>query len=84
MGQEKTPLGQRVYSAMKRIREEILNHCSTINAFYAVYYTSALDPPVGGLNACVRVPLGYKRETPVRLSQGNKSRQRPGPNLGRA
>ena len=26
MGQVKTPFGQRVYSAMKRIREEILNH----------------------------------------------------------
>ena len=25
MGQIKTPLGQRVYRAMKRIREEILN-----------------------------------------------------------
>ena len=31
---------------MKRIRGEILNHCSTINAFCAVYYTSVLDPPV--------------------------------------
>ena len=30
MGQEKTPLGQRVYNAMKRIRQEILHHCSTI------------------------------------------------------
>ena len=26
MGQVKTPFGQRVYSAMKHIREEILNH----------------------------------------------------------
>ena len=26
MGQVKTPLGQRVYSAMKRIRGEFLNH----------------------------------------------------------
>ena len=26
MGQVKTPLGQRVYSAIKRIRGEILNH----------------------------------------------------------
>ena len=26
MGQEKNPFGQEVYSAMKRIREEILNH----------------------------------------------------------
>ena len=47
MGQIKTPLGQRVYRAMKRIREEILNRCSSIEAFCAVYYTSTLDPPVG-------------------------------------
>ena len=26
MGQVKTPFGQKVYSAMKRIREEIFNH----------------------------------------------------------
>ena len=26
MGQVKTPFGQRIYSAMKHIREEILNH----------------------------------------------------------
>ena len=47
MGQIKTPLGQRVYRAMKRIQEEILNRCSSIEAFCAVYYTSTLDPPVG-------------------------------------
>ena len=29
MGQEKTPLGQRVYRTMKCIRQEILHHCST-------------------------------------------------------
>ena len=42
-----TPLGQRGYRAMKHIREEILNRCSSIEAFCAVYYTSTLDPPVG-------------------------------------
>ena len=47
MGQIKTPLGQRVYRAMKRIREEIINRCSSIEAFCVVYYTSTLDPPVG-------------------------------------
>ena len=47
MGQVKTPFGQRDYRAMKRIQEEILNHCSSIEAFYAAYYTSMLDPPVG-------------------------------------
>src|SRR6185369_13761179 len=52
MGQIKTPLGQRVYRAMKRIREEILNRCSSIEASCIVYYTSTLDPPVG-----VRTPV---------------------------
>ena len=33
MGQVKTPFGQRVYNAMKRIREEIHNHCSTISVY---------------------------------------------------
>ena len=33
MGQEKTPLGQRVYRTMKRIRQEILHHCSTISVY---------------------------------------------------
>ena len=39
MGQVKTTLGQRDYRAMKRIRGEILDHCSTINVFFMVYYT---------------------------------------------
>ena len=49
MGQMNPLLCQRVHRAMKRIREDILNHCSTINVFCfcAVYYTSALDPAVG-------------------------------------
>ena len=34
MGQVKAPFSQRVYSAVKRIQEEILNHCSTINDFF--------------------------------------------------
>ena len=36
MGQEKTPLGQRVYRTMKRIRQEILDHCSTISIYLAM------------------------------------------------
>ena len=40
MGQVKAPLGQRVYRAMKRIWQEILNHCSTINVFFAVLKAS--------------------------------------------
>jgi len=47
MRQIKTPLGQRVYMAMKHIQEEILSRCSSIEAFCAEYYTSTLDPPVG-------------------------------------
>ena len=34
IGQVKTPFGQRVYSAMKRIREDILNHYSTISVYF--------------------------------------------------
>ena len=33
MGQEKTPLGQRVYRTMKCIRQGILHHCSTISDY---------------------------------------------------
>jgi hypothetical protein len=33
MGQEKTPLGQRVYKRMKCIRQEILDHCSAISIY---------------------------------------------------
>ena len=47
MGQIKTPLGQRVYRAMMHTQEEILNRCSSNEAFCAVYYTSTIDPPVG-------------------------------------
>ena len=47
MGQMKTPLGQRVYMATKRIQEDILSRYSSIEAFCVVYYTSTLDPPVG-------------------------------------
>ena len=47
MGQMKTPLGQRVYMATKRIQEDILSRYSSIEAFCAVCYTSTLDPPVG-------------------------------------
>ena len=53
MGQVKTPLGQRVYSMMKRIRGEILNHCSTVNFFFVVYYTSSLGPHVGVQRGCI-------------------------------
>ena len=31
-----------------------------------------VGPTCRGLNACVRVPLGYKRETPVRLSKARE------------
>ena len=33
MGQEKTPLGQRVYMTMKCIQQEILHRCSTISVY---------------------------------------------------
>ena len=66
MEQVKAPLGQRVYSAMKRTREDILNHCSTINVFFVVYYTSLWGPTCRGPTPVYASPLHYKRETPVR------------------
>ena len=69
MGQEKTPFGQRVYSAMKHIREEILNHCSTINVFLVVYYTSLLGPPVGVQRLCTRLPRAIKGGRPLEKAQ---------------
>ena len=33
MGQEKTPLDQRVYRTKKRIRQEILHHYNTISIY---------------------------------------------------
>ena len=65
MGQVKTPFGQRVYSAMKRIRGEILNHCNTINVFFVVNYTSSLGPPVGVQRLCTRLPCAIKRRRPL-------------------
>ena len=56
MGHVKTPLGQRVYRAMKRTRQEILHHYSIINIFFVVDYTSLLDPPVGVQRLCTRPP----------------------------
>ena len=76
MGQVKTPFDQRVYSAMKRIREEILNHYSTISVFLIVKYTYLLGLPVGVQHLCTRPPLLYKRETPVR--KGLRPRRSPG------
>ena len=66
MGQIKTPFGQRVYRAMKHIQEEILNRCSSIKTFCANILYIHIRPTCQGLNACVRVPLVYKRETLAR------------------
>ena len=54
MGQEKTPLGQRVYRTMKCIQQEILHHCSTIGVCL-VYIL--VGPTCRGSNACARVLL---------------------------
>ena len=64
-GQVNPLLGQRVHRAMKRIRGEILNHCSTINAFCVVYYTSALDPPVGVSTPVYASPWVIKGRRPL-------------------
>ena len=65
MGQVKTPLGQRVYSAMKRILGEIINHCNTINVFFVVYYTSLLGPSIGVQRLCTRPPCAIKGRRPL-------------------
>ena len=56
MGQVKTPLGQRVYSAMKRIREEILNTVAPLMPS-AQYTIHPRWTHLSGTNACVRVFL---------------------------
>ena len=63
MGQEKTPLGQRVYRAMKRIRQEI--HKALLMPFFVVYYTSSLGPPVGVQRLCTRLPCTIKGRRPL-------------------
>ena len=50
---------------MKRIREEILNRCSSIEASYVVYYTSLLSPPVGVRRLCTRPPCTIKGGRPL-------------------
>ena len=65
MGQIKTPLGQRVYRAMMRTQEEILNRCSSIEASYVVYYTSLLSPPVGVRRLFTRPPCTIKGGRPL-------------------
>ena len=63
MGQVKTPLGQRVCRAMKRIRQEI--HKALIMSFswYTIHPRWA---PCRGPTPVYAPPLRYKRETPVR------------------
>ena len=58
MGQVKTPLGQRVYRAMKRIQKEI--HKALLMSFWMVNYTSLLGPPVGVQRLCTRPPCAIK------------------------
>jgi len=71
-GQLNPLLGQRVHRAMKRIRREILNHCSTINAFRAVYYTSAMDPPVGVSTPVYASPWAIKGRRPLEKGQAEE------------
>ena len=65
LGHVKTPLGQRVYRAMKRIRQEILHHYSTINIFFVVDYTFLLDPPVVFQRLCTHPPCAIKGRCPL-------------------
>ena len=71
-GQVNPLLGQRVHSAMKRIRGEILNHCCTINAFCAVYYKSALGPPVGVSAPVYASPWAIKGRRPLDLAKAEE------------
>ena len=71
MGQEKTPIGQRVYRTEKHIRQEILHHCSTISLVYIL-----VGPTCRGPTPVYASFLLYKRETPVR--EGLKSEERLG------
>ena len=73
-GQVNPLLGQRVHMAMKRIRGEILNHCSTINIFFVIYYTSSIGPTCRGPTPVYTSPLRYKRETPIRERLKSKKR----------
>ena len=72
MGQEKTPLGQRVYWAMKRIQQKILHHYSTIHIFFVVDYTSLLDPPVGVQCLGTRPSCTIKGGRPLEKNSGLK------------
>jgi hypothetical protein len=72
-GQENPLLSQRVHRAMKRIRGEILNHSSTINAFCAEYYTSALDPPVVVSTPVYASPWAIKGRRPLEKGRGRRS-----------
>ena len=65
MGQVKTPLGQRIYRAMKRIWQEILNHCRLLMSFLIVNYASLLGPPVGVQRLCTRPPCSIKGGRPL-------------------
>jgi len=56
MGQVRTPLGQKVYSAKKCIQEEMLNHCNTVR----VYFWYSIHPRwahLSGPNTCVHASL---------------------------
>ena len=71
MGQVKTPLGQRVYRTMKRIWQEILNHCNTIRVIFSILYI-LVGPTCRGPTPVYASPLRYKRETPVRKELKSK------------
>ena len=71
-GQVNPLLGQRVHRAMKCIRGKILNHCSTINVFFVVYYTSSLGPSVADQRLCTRHPCAIKGRCPLEKNSSLK------------
>ena len=56
MGHVNPLLGQRVHRAMKRIRGEILNRCSTINVLCAESLSASLSTHPLGLGGCTTPP----------------------------
>ena len=65
MGQKKIPFGQRVCRTVKRIRQEILHHCSTISAYLSIEYL-LVGLTCRGPTPVYAPSLHYKRGTPAR------------------
>ena len=72
MGQEKTPPRSESLQDDEACPGRDSQHCSTINAFYAVYYTSALDPPVGVSTPVYASPWAIKGRRPLEKAKAEE------------